>query len=62
MTNRLALAVILAASVVALGLAIGVRGIRHGETLVEWLFRLGIVFSLVFGAGLLWSMWRGPRR
>lgn len=62
MTNRLAFAVILAASVVALGLAIGVRGIAGGEALVEWLFRLGILFSLGFGAVLLWSMWRAPKR
>jgi ubiquinone biosynthesis protein len=62
MANRLALAVLLAASVVALGLAIGVRGMAGGGALIEWLFRLGLVFSLVFGAVLLWSMWRAPRR
>ena len=27
----------------------------------EWLFRLGLLFSLLFGAALLWSMWRAPR-
>jgi ubiquinone biosynthesis protein len=62
MTNRLALAVILAASVVALALALGVRGVPDGHTSMTWLFRLGLLFSLLFGAGLLWSMWRAPKR
>jgi ubiquinone biosynthesis protein len=62
MTNRLALAVILAASVVALALALGVRGQAGQGRYVEWLFRLGLLFSLGFGAALLWSMWRAPRR
>ena len=63
MTNRLSLAVILAASVVALALALGVRS--HDERapyFIEWLFRLGLLFSLGFGAALLWSMWRAPKR
>jgi ubiquinone biosynthesis protein len=63
MTNRLALAVILAASVVALALALGVRWQTGGHgRYIEWLFRLGLMFSLGFGAALLWSMWRAPRR
>jgi ubiquinone biosynthesis protein len=62
MANRLALAVILAASVVALALALGVRSQTGQSRYVEWLFRLGLVFSLGFGAALLWSMWRAPRR
>jgi hypothetical protein len=63
MTNRLALAVVLAASVVALALALGVRWQTGGHgRYIEWLFRLGLMFSLGFGAALLWSMWRAPRR
>lgn len=61
MTNRLALAVILAASVVALGLALGTRAVA-GTGAVVWLFRLGLIFSLAFGAAVVWSMWRAPRR
>ncbi len=62
MTNRLSLAVILAASVVALGLAVGVGMLPGRGEYVEWLFRLALPFSLVFGAALLWSMWRASRR
>ena len=62
MTNRLALAVILAASVVALALALGVGWQPGHGRYIEWLFRLGLLFSLGFGAALLWSMWRAPRR
>jgi len=62
MTNRLSLAVILAASVVALGLAIGAGVIPGRGEYIEWLFRIALPFSLVFGAALLWSMWRAPRQ
>jgi ubiquinone biosynthesis protein len=62
MTNRLSLAIILAASVVALGLALGIGALPGRGAYVEWLFRLGLLFSLVFGAALLWSMWRAPKK
>ncbi len=62
MTNRLALAIILAASVVAMALALGVRAFPGGTGYVSWMFRLGLLFSLVFGIALIWSMWRAPRR
>jgi ubiquinone biosynthesis protein len=62
MFNRLALAVILAASVVAMALALGVRAFPGGAAYLSWLFKIGLVFSLVFGAALLWSMWRAPKR
>jgi ubiquinone biosynthesis protein len=62
MFNRLALAVILAASVVAMALALGVSAFPDGSVYISWLFRIGLVFSLVFGAALLWSMWRAPKR
>jgi len=62
MTNRLALAIILAASVVALALALGVGWKPGHSQYIEWLFRLGLMFSLGFGAALVWSMWRAPRR
>ncbi len=62
MTNRLSLAIILAASVVALGLALGVGALPGRGVYVEWLFRLGLLFSLGFGVAVLWGMWRGSRR
>lgn len=61
MTNRLALAVILAGSVVALGLAVGAGVIPDRGEYLTWLFRLALPLSLGFGAVLLWSMWRAPR-
>jgi ubiquinone biosynthesis protein len=62
MTNRLALAILLAASVVALGVAVGVHNAPGLEPLVLWLFRLALFFSLVFGASVLWGIWRSSRR
>jgi ubiquinone biosynthesis protein len=62
MTNRLALSIILGASVVALGLAVGVRLGPTMAPLVTWLFRLGLLFSLAFGATVLWGIWRSGRR
>ena len=62
MTNRLALAIVLAASVIALALAAGIRLMPQFEPLVGWLLRLGLLFSLIFGAFLIWDMWRAQRR
>ena len=61
MFNRLALAVILAASVVALALALGVGAFAGASTYMNWLFRIGLLFSVIFGVALVWSMWRAPR-
>jgi len=61
MANRVSFAVILAASVVALGLALGSSRFGDRAVYVDWLFRLGLVFSLAFGAVLVWSMWRARR-
>ena len=62
MTNRLALAMVLAASVVALGVALGVNGLPGVERYVRILFSLGFLFSLAFGLWLLVSIWRAGRR
>lgn len=62
MTNRLALAMVLAASVVALGVALGVHGLPGIEGYVRVLFALGFVFSLAFGFWLLAAIWRAGRR
>jgi ubiquinone biosynthesis protein len=62
MTNRLALALVLAASVVALAVALGVHGLSGIEPYVRVLFGLGFVFSLGFGVWLLVSILRSGRR
>jgi ubiquinone biosynthesis protein len=62
MTNRLALSVILAASVVAVGIAAGIRGAGAGDPILAWLLRLGLLFSLGFGIAVIWGMWRAGRR
>jgi ubiquinone biosynthesis protein len=62
MTNRLAIAVVLAASVVALGIALGVRRLPGLERYLDWLFSLGFVFSLAFGLWLIVSILRAGRR
>jgi len=61
MANRLALAVILAASVVTLGLALGFGDFPGRATYASWMFWPGLIFSLLFGAGLLMSIWRAKR-
>jgi len=62
MTNRLALSVILGASIVALGLAVGLRQSPLLIPILEWVFRLALLFSLVFGAWVLWGIWRAGKR
>lgn len=62
MTNRLALSVILAASVVALGIAAGIRRELAGDPVFVWLLRLGLLFSVAFGLSVIWTIWRSGRR
>lgn len=62
MTNRLALSVILAASVVALGMAAGIRHVPEWESVIGWIFQFGLMFSLLFGAIVVWGIWRSSRR
>jgi len=62
MTNRLALAMVLAASVVALGVALGVHGLRGIEGLIRVLFTFGLLFSLASGLWLIASIWRAGKR
>jgi ubiquinone biosynthesis protein len=62
MTNRLALAILLGASVIALGLAAGIRLVPELGPVVDWLFTLGLVFTVSFGIYVLWGIWRAGRR
>ena len=62
MTNRLSLAMILAASVIALGVALGAHGGMEVHGYVRWMFALGFVFSLAFGIWVLIGIWRSGRR
>jgi len=62
MTNRLAIAIVLGASVVSLGVALGVRRLPGLERYLDWLFSLGFLFSLAFGLWLIVSILRAGRR
>ena len=62
MTNRLALAMILAASVVALAVAVGFQGGPGFAPYLRWLFALGFLFSLAFGVWVLGSIWMSKHR
>jgi ubiquinone biosynthesis protein len=62
MTNRLSMALILAASVVALGVAMGVRGGSEVRPYVHWLFVGGFAFTLASGLWLVLTILRSGRR
>lgn len=61
MTNRLALSILLAATIIALGLGMVVYHPPGWEQYVGWLFGLAFVFTLGFGAWLMVSIWRAGR-
>lgn len=58
MTNRLALSVVLAGTIVALGMVTVVYHPQEWQRLGDWLFGLAFVSSLIFGAWLMWSILR----
>jgi ubiquinone biosynthesis protein len=62
MTNRLSMALVVAASVVALSLAMAVQPTTLLRGQLGWLFTLGFVFTLAFGLWLLLSVWRAGKR
>ena len=62
MTNRLSMALIVAASVVALAVAMGVYDRVELQPYLHWLFVCGFVFTLVFGAALVHNIWRSGQR
>ena len=62
MTNRLSMSFVLAASVVAMAVAMGAQADAEMRGFLRWLFLLGFVFTLGFGLWLLVSVWRAGRK
>ena len=58
MTNRLAVAMILSGVIVVLGLLMVVYRPEEWQVLGNWLFGFAFISSLIFGAILLWNIWR----
>lgn len=61
MVNRLALSVLLAATILALALLMLTYHPPLWEQIAGWVFTLVFVVSLVFGAWLMWRIWRSDR-
>jgi len=61
MTNRLAMAIVLAAVIVALGIVLVVFHPASWQAFGEYLFFFAFISSLGFGAWLLWSIWRSGK-
>lgn len=61
MANRLALSILLAAMIVALGLVMLVYHPPGWERFGGWLFGLLFLLSLAYGAWLMWGIWRSGR-
>jgi len=62
MTNRLSMAFVLAASVVAMAVAMGAQQDAEMRGFLRWVFLLSFVFTLGFGLWLLVSVWRAGRK
>lgn len=61
MVNRLALSILLAATIIALGLVMIVYHPTGWEQSIGWMFGLAFVLSLGFGVWLMWNIWRSGR-
>ncbi len=62
MVNRIALAVLLAATIIALGLAVVAYHPSSWEHIASAFFAVAFPLSLVFGAFLMGSIWRSGRK
>ncbi len=62
MVNRLALAILLAATIVALGFMMIVYHPPGWNIYGGWLFGFGFLFSLALGVWTVWTIWRSGRR
>jgi len=61
MVNRLALSVLLAATIIALGLLMLVFHPAGWNIYGGWLFGLAFLFALGLGAWMMWTIWRSGR-
>lgn len=61
MANRLAVAIILGATIVSFGMIVGVFRPEVSEPMLAPMFLIGFVFSIAFGGLLMWSIWRTGR-
>jgi ubiquinone biosynthesis protein len=61
MTNRLAMAIVLAAVIVALGIVLVIYHPTSWQAFGEYLFFFAFISSLGFGAWLMWSIWRSGK-
>ncbi|HVP20275.1 MAG TPA: AarF/ABC1/UbiB kinase family protein [Anaerolineaceae bacterium] len=61
MTNRLAMAILLAAVIVALGIVLVIYHPVTWQTFGQYLFFFAFLSSLAVGAWLLWSIWRSGK-
>ncbi len=61
MANRLAISIILGATIVSFGLIIGIYRPSFSDAVAGPMFLLGFVFSLGFGMWLVWSIWWSGR-
>lgn len=62
MLNRLAIAVLLAATIVALGLAVAIGRPEGWPRFAGWILSLAFPFTLLLGAWLVIGIWRSGRR
>lgn len=61
MASRLSLAILLAATIIALGLVMLVYHPPGWGRFGGWLFAMAFFFALGFGAWLMWAVWRSGR-
>ena len=62
MTNRLALTILLAAIIIALGLVMLIYHPPSWEQVAGWFFGGAFLMSIGFGIVLIWKIWRSGRR
>ncbi|HEY9077742.1 MAG TPA: AarF/ABC1/UbiB kinase family protein [Anaerolineaceae bacterium] len=61
MTNRLAMAILLAATIVALGFVLVLYRSERWQVFFDWFFGFAFIGSLLWGAWIMWSIWRSNR-
>lgn len=61
MVNRLALTILLAATILALGLMMLIYHPPGWDLYGGWVFGFGFLFSLALGVWMVWTIWRSGR-